>query len=286
MATEQRPIRLGRALVEGEPAIVVGYDGGVSLLSGLLPSAPTSMLDLIEGWAEWKPQLEEALSSATAELDEADLAWLAPLMPPKLVCVGANYSAHNREMLGEVEADWPYLFLKPPSTTVIATGESVPLPSYAAKVDYEAELAAVMGPGGNIFGYTILNDVSVRDWVPATSVLGIDWVMSKCFDRSAPLGPWILPAEYVTDPQNLSVRLWVNDEARQDGNTSDMVFTVSQCIEHTRKVMTVEVGDVIATGTPSGVGMGDGRYLHEGDMIRIEIEGLGAQHSTIGASTR
>ena len=283
MAAE--PFRLGRALIDGRPAIVVGTEDTIAPLSALLGGEPVpdDLLELIADWDAWRARI--AAADMPGGQLEAEPMWLAPVMPPKLLCIGANYQKHNREMLGEVTAAFPYTFLKPPSTTVVASGDRVPMPSYAHQVDYEAELAAVMATAGSVFGYTILNDLSVRDWVKDAGKLGIDWLMAKSFDRSAPTGPWVLPAEFVPDPQNLAVRLWVNGEIRQDGNTADMVFTVSECVEHIGRIVTLEPGDIIATGTPDGVGMGTGRYLSAGDEIRIEIEGLGTQQTHMTGAT-
>ena len=286
MPTDPTPVRLGRALLDGRPTIVIGHPGGIAALPELVPAAPEAIGELIDSWSHWCPQILAAVPTARDAGPESALAWLPPLMPPKLICVGANYSEHNQEMLGEVHSPFPYTFLKPPSTTVVATGSSVPAPAYASKLDYEAELAAVMGPGGHVFGFTVLNDLSVRDWVPGIPILGIDWVVSKGFDGSAPLGPWIVPVDYLGDPQDLSIRLWVNEELRQHGSTADMVFTVDQCVRHLNRVLTLETGDVIGTGTPSGVGMGDGRYLVVGDRVRIEIEGIGTQETRITAAVR
>lgn len=274
-------IRIGCAKLDGEPRLVVGHAGGVDLLDELLVSAPAGMIELIGEWDALRVPLVEALASAPGALEEAGLTWLPPLTPPKLLCIGANYSAHNEEMLGEVVNEFPYTFLKPSGTAVAAHRGSVALPHYARKVDFEAELAVVIGTGGEVFGYSIVDDLSVRDWVPGVPVLGIDWVIGKGFDGSAPFGPWIVPAEEIADPQQLAIRLWVNDELRQDGNTADMVFSVAQCVAHLRSVMTLEVGDVIATGTPDGVGMRDGRFLSAGDRIRIEIDQLGRQETTM-----
>lgn len=283
MPTDPQAVRLGRAVIGGLPTLIVSSSGGTARLDDIIDDPPTTLIDLLGDWeargAEVKAGLEAAEPADPPDIE----AWLAPLSPPKLLCIGANYHAHNAEMLGEVKAEFPYLFLKPPSTTVVPTGATISVPTYAVKLDYEAELAVIAGSDGSAIGYTTLNDLSVRDWVPGATILGIDWVMAKGFDGSAPLGPWVLPAEYVPDPQDLRIQLWVNDELRQDGNTADMVFSVQECMDHLNRVLTLEAGDVIATGTPAGVGMGDGRYLKAGDVIRIEIEGLGTQESTLVA---
>jgi 2-keto-4-pentenoate hydratase/2-oxohepta-3-ene-1,7-dioic acid hydratase in catechol pathway/ketosteroid isomerase-like protein len=265
-------------LATTEDGIVVGRDGRAAPL----PGAPADLRDVIADWPRWRARAA-AVAAGELSLAEEDLRFRAPLVPAKLVCVGANYDAHNREMLGELEQPFPYTFLKPPTTTVVPTGAAVPYPRYASKLDYEAELAVVLGAGGEVFGYTLCNDLSVRDWVPAPNVLGIDWVAAKGFDGSAPLGPWITPAEFVADPQDLGIRLWVNGELRQDARTSDMVFGVREVLAHLRRVMTLEPGDVVATGTPPGVGMGSRppRFLAPGDVVRMEIEGLGTLETGI-----
>lgn len=277
------PFRLGTAVLDGAPIVVLGHDRGADPLPALLPSAPGRVLDLLAAWPAWSEELAAAAAGAPGALDPAALRWQAPHMPPKLICIGANYQAHNAEMLGQLKQPFPFSFLKPPSTTVVASGHPVPLPGYAEQIDYEAELGAVIGPAGDVVAYTIVNDLSVRDWVPGPTVLGIDWVTAKAFDASAPMGPWLTPAAQAGDPQALGIRLWVNDELRQDSSTADMVFTVREQVEHLSRVLTLEPGDVIATGTPAGVGMGfdPPRWLQAGDAIRIEIDGLGVLENTI-----
>jgi len=264
-------------LARTDDGVVVGRDGRAGVLPG-----PRDLRDVVADWPRLRPVAQE-LAAGELPLAEEELRFAAPLVPAKLVCVGANYEAHNREMLGELEQPFPYTFLKPPTTTVVPTGSAVAYPRYATKLDYEAELAVVVGADGEPFGYTLCNDLSVRDWVPAPNVLGIDWVAAKGFDGAAPLGPWVTPAEFVADPQDLAIRLWVNDELRQDARTNDMTFAIAEVLAHLRRVMTLEPGDVVATGTPPGVGMGSRppRFLAPGDVIRMEIEGLGTLETSI-----
>jgi 2,4-diketo-3-deoxy-L-fuconate hydrolase len=248
---------------------------GHALADLLGPQAPATIAELVAAGDRWLDPIAEALEDGEAPTIAG--TWAAPLMPPKLVCIGANYNAHNAEMLGELEQPFPYSFLKPPTTTVVGDGAHVPFPGYAERLDYEAELAVVVGPGGDVFGYAPFNDLSVRDWVPGPTILGMDWVMLKAFDGSAPFGPTITPARFVPDPQALSVRSWVNGEPRQDASTDDMTFPVARLVAHLRDVMTLEPGDVIATGTPAGVGAGFSppRFLQAGDEVVVEVEGLG-----------
>ncbi len=184
---------------------------------------------------------------------------------------------------------FPYSFLKPPKTTLIGSGEPFTLPEYARMIDWEVELAVVIGKRAHlvmgaeamscIAGYSVFNDISVRDWVAPEelSFMGLDWVMLKGFDKSAPMGPFITPAEFVEDPQRLTLTLAVNGQEKQHANTAKMVFSVQEIVEHLAMVMTLEPGDVIATGTPSGVGYGrkPREFLRSGDVMVAEIEGLG-----------
>lgn len=201
----------------------------------------------------------------------SEVRLLAPCVPTKVVCLGRNYSAHAKELGNEVP-ERPMLFLKPPSS-VIGPGEVIVLPK-SARVDYEAELALVIGRRCRnvsareamevILGYTCLNDVSDREaqgWEK-------NWVRAKGFDTSAPLGPVIVTKDEISEPFHIVLRL--NGELRQDGTTRDLLFPIPRLIEEITSVMTLEEGDVIATGTPAGVGP-----LSPGDVVEVEIEGIG-----------
>jgi 2-keto-4-pentenoate hydratase/2-oxohepta-3-ene-1,7-dioic acid hydratase in catechol pathway len=202
-------------------------------------------------------------------LDEVTL--LAPCVPSKIVCVARNYAAHAAEMGGEV-AERPSFFLKPPSA-VIGPEESIVLP-VGARVDYEAELAVVIGERCRavaaaaaqavILGYTCLIDVSDR----TAQAWERNWVRAKAFDTSAPIGPWIVPREEA--PWPMRVTLTLNGQLRQDGSTDQLVFGIPELIECITDFMTLEPGDVIATGTPAGVGR-----LSHGDTVEVAIEGIG-----------
>jgi 2-keto-4-pentenoate hydratase/2-oxohepta-3-ene-1,7-dioic acid hydratase in catechol pathway len=196
---------------------------------------------------------------------------LPPCTPSKIVCLGRNYAAHAKELGNEVP-ERPMLFLKPPSS-VIGPEEAIVLPK-STRVDYEAELALVIGrrcrnvSAGEamevILGYTCLNDVSDREaqgWEK-------NWVRAKGFDTSAPLGPVIVTKDEIGEPFHVVLRL--NGEVRQDGTTRDLLFPIPRLIEEITSVMTLEEGDVIATGTPAGVGP-----LSPGDVVEVEIEGIG-----------
>jgi 2,4-didehydro-3-deoxy-L-rhamnonate hydrolase len=217
---------------------------------------------------------------------------LAPLRSPrKLICAGANYRDHLREMgIPELPADLePYFFLLPP-TSIAGPEDAVVIPDDpGARVDWEAELAVVIGRAGrdiaeddalaHVAGYTIMNDISARGYHgrahPLAPPFAYDWLASKGLDTFSPLGPGITPAWLVEDPQALPVRMWRNGRLEQDGTTRDMIFTVARLIAAASATMTLEPGDVIATGTPAGVGVAQGKAIGDGDTLRVEIGGLG-----------
>jgi 2-keto-4-pentenoate hydratase/2-oxohepta-3-ene-1,7-dioic acid hydratase in catechol pathway len=248
---------------------------------------PPALHELFSNWKHWSSLCETAAASAAAsDFAFTPDAWLLPVQPSKLICIGTNYFDHLREMGTPVAPALPYSFLKPVSTGLVPTGASVSLPSKSSMVDWEAELALVIGhtpePSDSsildcVAGYTILNDLSARDWIIGKPEVGIDWVMMKAYDGFSPVGPMVTPAEFVDDPQDLDIKLWVNDVLKQDSNTSQMVFSVKQILEHLASIMTLLPGDVIATGTPAGVGFGQRpqQFLQHGDTVVVEIEGLG-----------
>jgi 2-keto-4-pentenoate hydratase/2-oxohepta-3-ene-1,7-dioic acid hydratase in catechol pathway len=217
---------------------------------------------------------------------------MAPLPRPRrnLWCVGRNYHEHAKELSATVFKDsnenpqqWPIVFTKVPEC-VIGPHDEVVLPGAASQqIDYEAELAVVIGRGGKnitagdamsyVFGYTIVNDVTARD----VQMRHQQWDMGKSFDTFCPMGPWIVTADEL-DGRRTRVRCWVNDELRQDAPTEQMIFDIPTLIETVSRGITLVPGDVIATGTPAGVGMGmkPPRWLREGDVVRIEIDRLGS----------
>jgi 2-keto-4-pentenoate hydratase/2-oxohepta-3-ene-1,7-dioic acid hydratase in catechol pathway len=256
-----------------------------------------TMLELVGDWASAEPVLR-GLDVASAPAVEHDRL-LAPLLyPPKVICAGVNYRRHMREMGGEIPAEgWrPFFFLKPPTTTVTGPGDPIAISDpEQTRYDWEAELAVVIGvkgkdiPAGralaHVAGYCVANDVTARgrhkrQAVPADAFV-YDWFAAKSIDGSFPLGPGITPAFQVPDPQDLRLRLWVNGELQQDETTADMVCPVAELISAASAVVTLEPGDVIATGTPSGVGAGRGRYLRGGDVVRVTIDGLGTLENIV-----
>jgi 2-keto-4-pentenoate hydratase/2-oxohepta-3-ene-1,7-dioic acid hydratase in catechol pathway len=255
-----------------------------------LPVEASGVLQLIEGWQEVEPVLRVFDPTKAREIPGAALL-LALRHPRKLICAGANYHSHVSEMgIKRQEGARPYFFLKPPTTAMIGPGEAISIPSDpAAKVDWEGELAAVVGTGGkhipeskalsHIAGYSALNDISLRGPhrvpKPIAEPFAWDWLASKGADGSAPFGPGIRPAFLVADPQRLELRLWVNGELKQEANTADMIDGVAALVAAASELMTLEPGDVIATGTPAGVGMPRGEFLRPGDVVELEIADFG-----------
>jgi len=212
------------------------------------------------------------------DIDAVDV--LPPCEPSKIVCVGRNYAEHADERDADVP-DRPLLFLKPPNA-VAGHGDEIPLPAGKERVDHEAELAVVIGEQARnvdaanaeayIAGYTCFNDISNRDDQDREQ----NWVRGKAFDNSAPIGPVIAPPAAV--PDDAVVELRVNGETRQSSTIEHLIFSVPELIEEITTYMTLEPGDVIATGTPAGVGP-----LSDGDEVAVEIEGIGTlEHTTVG----
>src|SRR5512133_2746400 len=202
-------------------------------------------------------------------LEEVEL--LAPHVPRAIFGIGLNYLAHAQEQNAE-PPEVPIVFMKLPSS-VAAPGAPVHAPAVVKRLDYEGELAVVMGPGGEVAGYAVADDLTARDLQRAER----QWTRAKGFDGSCPFGPWITTADEVPEPGDLALRTWINGELRQDSRTSDLIFSVPEIVAFLRETITLEPGDLILTGTPSGVGMyfDPPRFLGSGDVVRIEIEGLG-----------
>lgn len=232
---------------------------------------------------------------AAGELPAEDIAGQrvgAPIARPgAVVCVGMNYAAHAAET-GAAPPAQPVVFFKHPNT-VVGPFDDVLVPRGSAKVDWEVELGVVIGKRAryldsvddalsHVAGYVLSNDVSERDFQLDSSVSGGQWSKGKCCETFNPLGPWLVPAEEVADPQALGLRSFVNDEARQDSTTADMVFGVAELVHHLSQFMVLEPGDLLNTGTPQGVAL-SGRfpYLSAHDVMEIEIDGLGRQRSVL-----
>ncbi len=266
------------------PALgIVAGEEVVDLSSAGVPQDPAAALaavgqDDLAGLTEGAPRLS---------LTETPL--LAPASPRKYLGIALNYRDHIAEM-GMEPPEVPVFFNKQ-VTCVVGPGADVHMPKVSTFLDYEAELAIVIGERCRhvpverahevIAGYTCANDVSVRDWQGKAQTMQI----GKSFDTHGPLGPWLVTADELGDPDDLAIRCFVNDEPRQDARTSEMVFDCFQQVSHLSEAFTLEPGDVIATGTPSGVGLGRqpvrDNLLHVGDTVRVEIEGIGELVNTV-----
>jgi len=254
---------------------------------------PQTVHEVIEGGAGALDALRKHVEHTLAKgsdvsaflLDEADISY-GPCVtnPGKIICVGLNYRKHAEETNAPIP-EYPILFNKF-NNTLNAHGKDVPLPKVSSKVDYEAELAIVMGKRAKnvsrdealdyVFGYCNANDLSARDLQMRTS----QWLLGKSLDGFSPLGPYLVTADEVGDPNRLAIRCIVNGEVRQNSNTADMIFHCDEIVSYISQHMTLEPGDVILTGTPEGVvlGLPEDRqvYLRDGDVVTIEIEKLGS----------
>jgi acylpyruvate hydrolase len=203
----------------------------------------------------------------------ADVTLLAPVPQPRAIFgIGLNYAAHAAET-GRTPPEAPMVFMKLPSSSA-PPGGPVRCPAVVRRLDYEGELAIVIGRGGGIAGYAVADDVSARDLQGRES----QWTRAKGADTFCPWGPWVTTADEVAAPERLALRTWVNGELRQHSSTSDLIFGPRALVDFIAETCTLEPGDLILTGTPSGVGMSmdPRRFLASGDVVRIEIERLGA----------
>lgn len=257
--------------------ILAGGDAARSLVASIVGRAATD-----DG--------RELLLKLGAAHKLADVRCLPPIARPgKIVCIGQNYRAHILEM-GRELPKYPVLFAKF-SNTLVGHEAPIVLPRVSEQVDYEAELMVVVGrrckdiaPADAlacVAGYTIFNDVSVRDYQRRTT----QFLQGKTFDTAGPVGPYIVTADEIADPHNLRISLRLNGETMQDGNTSDFIFNIPTVVSYLSEIMTLEPGDLIATGTPEGVGAARDPqvFLKPGDVVEVEIEGLGVLRNPVVA---
>ncbi len=260
-------------------------------LTGEPVGLPADMAALLASGPGAMEAAREAVTTGDARrwrLEE--VALLAPVpLPPKILAIGLNYREHAEEMGRELPKH-QYWFNKQ-RTSVAAPEQEILVPTVSDQVDYEGELAMVIGRRGKnvpasrwldvIAGFTVLNDVSVRDWQRHSPT----FTMGKSFDTHCPMGPWLVTPDEVGDVGSLSLRTWVNGELRQEASTADLIFTPPEMIEYLTTVFPLEPGDVLATGTTSGVGAGHRppRWLRPGDRVRIEIENIGTLENPVAA---
>jgi 2-keto-4-pentenoate hydratase/2-oxohepta-3-ene-1,7-dioic acid hydratase in catechol pathway len=269
--------------------------------------AYATMLAVLRDWDAAEAAIEAAAAKAgSGGKPVGSIKLLAPVLaPPTIYCAGANYADHVLEMAvrqkQEPDPDPHTLGLKAwhfikASGTVTGPNQPVTMPEASKAVDWEVELTAVIGRTAKnlslqralecVAGYTVGNDLSARDLgvrppIAATSPFRYDWVGQKCFDGACPLGPWIIPAKQIKDPQNLKLTLSVNEVVKQDSNTKQMIFNLAEQIAQISARLTLHPGDLILTGTPAGVGAGRGEFLKKGDVVTAWIEGIGSLTNTM-----
>ncbi|RLG48603.1 MAG: FAA hydrolase family protein [Thermoproteota archaeon] len=269
----------------------------ILVLPSLFDWLPRNVEDLINTGINAILELERTINDVPVREKEKylisinEVQLLAPILnPPKIICLGLNYRDHAAEQGARIP-DEPIIFMKP-RTSIVGPNQPIVKPKFVKKLDYEGELAVIIGRRGKyipvskardyIFGYTVFNDVSARD----IQFKDRQWTRGKSFDTFAPMGPCIVVRDQVRDPENLRIRTWVNGELRQDSSTSNMVFNVYEIIHHLSKVMTLEPCDIIATGTPAGVGVfmkPEPKFLEPGDIVEIEISEIGRLKNEVTA---
>jgi acylpyruvate hydrolase len=272
---------------------------------------PTNMMDFLKLGNQGMLRAQKVLQRMTeAQPDNlpknvlykiSDISIKAPVMRPgKILCLAGNYAEHLREAGRAVagkENMAPRVFMKP-STSVIGQNDTIKIPKIGNKIDWEAELGVVIGKKGKyikaddandyIAGYTVVNDVSERELIieadrePSEWNRFFDWLNGKWMDTFAPMGPCLVTKDEIDDPQNLGIRLKVNGQVKQNSNTGNMIFTIAELVEFASRIMTLEPGDVIATGTPEGVGAASGQFLKDGDIVEVEIDKVGILKNVVG----
>ena len=264
-----------------------------------------STLSVLGAWGAMEPKLKALadevvsksarLASAIKPLSSTKL--LAPILyPAGIFCAAANYTDHMKEMSGREPPDKavtrPYFFAKTVAHSIIATGDAIRLPKISKQVDWEIEIGVVIGKPARsvkeseamdyVAGYTIMNDLSLRDQGSRTDWnFRVDWFAHKSFDGSAPMGPWITPKSQIKDINNVALKLWVNDTLMQDSSSKFMYFNIPEQIAYLTERLTLKPGDIISTGTPSGVGRPRGIFLKPGDTVTMEVEGIGQMKNPV-----
>ena len=300
LASYRRDGEIRSALVLGERLFAV--ESTATALSITADWVHASIDELLQHWMGVRPELDALAQAAAASIDTLEALDLGPndiappLRPSRVFCAAANYAKHAREMgtvLAEKAERHPYMFMKPDSA-IIGHNDTVVLPRASSQVDWEIELAAVIGRSARhvsadegldyVAGYSVINDISARDLnVRDDYPFKMDWFQGKCFDTFAPLGPWLVPTACIDDPYALDMRLTVNDEPMQEEVTGAMIFDIGEQIEYLSSILTLQPGDVIATGTPTGVGMSRGIFLKPGDVMEASIAHIGRLRNPVGA---
>jgi 2-keto-4-pentenoate hydratase/2-oxohepta-3-ene-1,7-dioic acid hydratase in catechol pathway len=296
---------LATAQLAAGPAPCLDVDGSLYRLADLAAAlgrrTPKAVEDLLADWSSSRSLLRDlaqsARSGSAAAIDTTGAELLAPIAPGKVLCAGANYYDHMAEMgFPDVKKETQrlFFFFKPARHAVVGPGKTVEMPRGTTMFDWEIELAAVIGRRAryvtvaealdHVAGYTVAIDLSARDFNRAPDQFyKFDWVAGKAIDTGCPMGPVIVSADAIGDPQNLGLKLWVNGELKQDSCTSKMIYSVAEQIARASEIMTLDPGDVLLTGTPAGVGVPKGTFLKPGDRIDAEIEHIGRLSVTVRA---
>ena len=284
----------------GKPVAVLEVGDKLYRLGPSLARAGHAGIDnVVDVFADWA-KTHAALDKAATLVDAADAVTpsrrLAPLLyPGKILCAGANYFDHLAEMGmpgAKKEDQRLFFFMKPPRNAVVGPGKTVHMPIGTQAFDWEIELAAVIGRSArnvsvqdalsHVAAYTVAIDFSARDHNRAPETFyKLDWVAGKANDTCCPLGPRLVPASAIPNPQDIGLKLWVNGELKQDGRSNQMIFSIAEQIATASRIMTLDPGDVLLTGTPAGVGVPKQTFLKVGDEVDAEIEGIGRLSVTI-----
>ena len=279
-------MKLVNFLFKGEKNIGALLDDGVCSFKSISDKYSMSMLEFIEQMDELSPKVSKFINSNPEVIPLSEIEFLPVIeRPGKVLAVGLNYKDHAKET-GMDLPKVPMIFTKQ-STSVLGHQGEIHKPKVSDAVDYEGEMAFVIGKkcrhvskedaSDVIAGVTICNDVSVRDWQIASPT----FTMGKSFDTHCPIGPYIVTMDEISDIHNLKIKTYVNDELRQDSCTDQLIFDCFDLIEHITKAFTLEPGDIIATGTSSGVGVVLGKYLVPNDVVRIELENVGTLENKV-----
>jgi len=283
-------MKIARLMRDGNETYGLIMDGNVATKDSIVNQTgvplPFSIMDfLFEGWYD---EIKTKVSTSMFQDKLETFTLLAPLPnPSKIICLAFNYPKHAKEQNYESTKD-PVIFIKP-RTTLCGTGSAIMCPNFVKELDYEVELAVIIGKTcksidevsakDHVFGYMVFNDVSARD----IQMQDKQFTRGKSFDTFAPCGPWITTADEITDVQNLQMTTKINGQIRQNSSTNNMFINISSILSRLSNVMTLEKGDVIATGTPEGVALNnpDTPFLNDGDEIDMEIEKLGKIQNTV-----
>lgn len=299
---------------------LVSFDNGAGVTAGVLiddrvhdapailqdaGNAADSVMDILNNWETARPILEKAAGSPPdGGAPLSDVRLHAPLLyPPTIYFAGANYWDHMKEMAASIEemtgkappvekAEEPWLSIKSSRSSVIGPDDPIRLPSFSSQVDWEAEIGVVIGTAAKnltldnalscVAGYVIANDLSARDFVKREgSPFIYDFLGQKSWDGACPIGPWITPASEIADPDDMSIKLWVNGTLKQDSNSGQLIHNFAELIAYLSGRITLQPGDLILSGTPAGVGMPKGTFLKPGDTVKIDIGGCGSMEQTV-----